>query len=108
MNILDQFSLADRTALVTGARWEIGRAIALTLAQLGARIAIHHAGTAEETEDADAVVREIEGADGVARAFGQDFATDDAGRLLAAAVSDWAAVDILVLNASIEIGRAHV
>ncbi len=104
---MDQFSLAGRTALVTGARREIGRAIALTLAELGARIAIHHAGTAEETADADAVVHEIEQAGGVARAFGQDFAADDAGRLLASAVSAWAAVDILVLNASIELPEAY-
>jgi NAD(P)-dependent dehydrogenase (short-subunit alcohol dehydrogenase family) len=107
MSIMDQFSLAGRTALVTGARREIGRAIALTLAELGARIAIHHAGTAEETADADAVVHEIEQAGGVARAFGQDFAADDAGRLLASAVSAWAAVDILVLNASIELPEAY-
>lgn len=104
---MDQFSLAGRTALVTGARREIGRAIALTLAELGAGIAIHHAGTAEETADADAVVHEIEQAGGVARAFGQDFAADDAGRLLASAVSAWAAVDILVLNASIELPEAY-
>jgi NAD(P)-dependent dehydrogenase (short-subunit alcohol dehydrogenase family) len=107
MSIMDQFGLAGRTALVTGARREIGRAIALTLAELGARLAIHHAGTAEEAADADAVVREIEGAGGVARAFGQDFAADDAGRLLAASVSAWAAVDILVLNASIELPEAY-
>jgi NAD(P)-dependent dehydrogenase (short-subunit alcohol dehydrogenase family) len=107
MSIMDQFSLAGRTALVTGARREIGRAIALTLAELGARLAIHHAGTSEEAADADAVVREIEGAGGVARAFGQDFAADDAGRLLAASVSAWAAVDILVLNASIELPEAY-
>ena len=107
MNLMDQFNLAGRTALVTGARREIGRAIALTLAELGARLAIHHAGTAEETTDADAVVQEIEAAGGLARAFGQDFATDDAGRLLANAVSRWAAVDILVLNASIELPEAY-
>ena len=107
MSIMEQFSLAGRTALVTGARREIGRAIALTLAELGARLAIHHAGTSEEAADADAVVREIEGAGGVARAFGQDFAADDAGRLLAASVSAWAAVDILVLNASIELPEAY-
>ncbi|MCA3276475.1 MAG: SDR family oxidoreductase [Roseomonas sp.] len=107
MSIMDQFNLAGRTALVTGARREIGRAIALTLAELGARLAIHHAGTAEEAADADAVVREIEGAGGIARAFGQDFAADDAGRLLAASVSAWAAVDILVLNASIELPEAY-
>lgn len=107
MGIVDQFSLTGRTALVTGARREIGRAIALTLAELGARLAIHHAGTVEESTDADAVVQEIEAAGGVARAFGQDFAADDAGRLLAAAVSHWAAVDILVLNASIELPEAY-
>jgi NAD(P)-dependent dehydrogenase (short-subunit alcohol dehydrogenase family) len=107
MSTMDQFNLAGRTALVTGARREIGRAIALALAELGARLAIHHAGTAAEAADADAVVREIEGAGGIARAFGQDFAADDAGRLLAASVSAWAAVDILVLNASIELPEAY-
>ena len=72
MSIIDQFRLNGRTALVTGARREIGRAIALTLAELGARLAIHHAGTAEEATDADTVVREIEQSGGVARAFGQE------------------------------------
>jgi glucose 1-dehydrogenase len=107
MSIMDHFRLTGRTALVTGARREIGRAIALTLAELGARLAIHHAGTAEEAADADAVVREIEQSGGIARTFGQDFAADDAGRLLAASVSAWAAVDILVLNASIELPEAY-
>ena len=107
MSIIDQFRLNGRTALVTGARREIGRAIALTLAELGARLAIHHAGTAEEATDADAVVREIEQSGGVARAFGQDFGCDDAGSLLATSVSTWAAVDILVLNASIELPEAY-
>ena len=107
MSIIDQFRLNGRTALVTGARREIGRAIALTLAELGARLAIHHAGTAEEAADADTVVREIEQSGGVARAFGQDFGCDDAGSLLATSVSTWAAVDILVLNASIELPEAY-
>ncbi len=97
------FRLTGRTALVTGARREIGRAIALGLAGAGARLAIHHAGTEEEASDAAAVVREIEAAGGAADAFGQDFAEDDAGHLLAAAVTAWAPIDILVLNASIEL-----
>lgn len=97
------FRLSGRTALVTGARREIGRAIALALAGAGARLAVHHAGTEEETRDADQVVREIADLGGEARAFGQDFTRDDAGRDLARAVSAWAAVDILVLNASIEL-----
>jgi NAD(P)-dependent dehydrogenase (short-subunit alcohol dehydrogenase family) len=97
------FRLTGRTALVTGARREIGRAIALGLAGGGARLAIHHAGTAEESSDADAVVQEIQAMGGEATAFGQDFAQDDAGRHLAAAVTGWAPIDILVLNASIEL-----
>ena len=106
-NIFDRFRLTNRTALVTGARREIGRAIALALADSGARLAIHHAGTAEEAYDANAVVREIEQAGGSARAFGQDFAEDDAGRRLADTVSAWAPVDILVLNASIELPEPY-
>lgn len=97
------FRLDGRTALVTGARREIGRAIALTLAGAGARLAVHHAGTAEEARDAAAVVSTITGAGGAAQAFGQDFVADDAGTHLAAAVTAWSPVDILVLNASIEL-----
>jgi NAD(P)-dependent dehydrogenase (short-subunit alcohol dehydrogenase family) len=97
------FRLTGRTALVTGARREIGRAIALALASAGARMAIHHAGTDEELSDATAVVQEIQAMGGDAAAFGQDFAQDDAGKHLATAVAAWAAIDILVLNASIEL-----
>src|SRR5689334_19589480 len=106
-NTFDRFRLVNRTALVTGARREIGRAIALALASAGARLAIHHAGTAEEAADADAVVRQIEQDGGMARAFDQDFAVDDAGHRLAAAVTAWSPVDILVLNASIELPEPY-
>ncbi len=99
---LDLFRLEGRTALVTGARREIGRAIAVALARAGAQLAIHHAGTPQEEADADSVVREIEQSGRTARAFAQDFALDEAGHKLAAAVSAWSPVDILVLNASIE------
>ena len=97
------FRLAGRTALVTGARREIGRAIALGLAGAGARLAIHHAGTPDEAADADDVVREIRSIGGTAAAFGQDFTLDEAGHSLSAAVTAWATIDILVLNASIEL-----
>jgi glucose 1-dehydrogenase len=107
LNTLHRFRLTDRTALVTGARREIGRAIALALAGAGARLAVHHADTAEEAADADAVVREIEEGGGTARAFGQDFALDDAGHQLAARVTAWSPVDILLLNASIELPEAY-
>ena len=107
MNAFDRFRLKGRTALVTGARREIGRAIALVLASAGARLAIHHAGTEQEKDDADAVVREIEHAGGDARAFGQDFALDDSGHSLATAVMAWSPIDILVLNASIELPEPY-
>ena len=103
IDVFSRFRLDGRTALVTGARREIGRAIALALAGAGARVAVHHAGTDDEARDATAVVADIEAMGGQARAFGQDFALDDAGASLAAAVSHWAAIDILVLNASIEL-----
>jgi glucose 1-dehydrogenase len=97
------FRLTGRTALVTGARREIGRAIAMGLAGAGARVAIHHAGTAQEGSDAASVVREIQDMGGQAAAFGLDFVRDDAGHRLAATVTAWAPIDILVLNASIEL-----
>lgn len=99
----DAFRLHGRTALVTGARREIGRAIALILAGAGARVAVHHAGSEEEVADAAAVVAEIQAGGGEAAAFGQDFAVDEAGVALAAAVNAWSPPDILVLNASIEL-----
>lgn len=101
------FRLAGRTALVTGARREIGRAIALALGAAGARVAVHHVG---ETEAADAaeVVRllrasPLPGPAGSA-AFAADFSHPDAGAKLAADVlALFGRVDILVLNASVEI-----
>ena len=100
-NPLDRFRLDGRTALVTGARREIGRAIAEGLGAVGARVAVHHAGTAEEARDAAGVVAAIGGG---AQAFGADFSQTGAAESLAAAVTQaFGQVDILVLNASIEI-----
>ena len=96
------FRLDGRTALVTGARREIGRAIALALGAAGARLAVHHAGTAEEAADAAEVAARLH-ATGSA-AFAADFSGERAGAELAAAVlGAFGRVDILVLNASIEI-----
>ena len=102
-DVFAPFRLNGRTALITGARREIGRAIALTLAGAGARAAVHHAGTPEEASDAERVVAEIRAMGRDAASFAQDFTQDNAGHRLSAAVTAWAPVDILVLNASIEL-----
>lgn len=100
-NPLDRFRLDGRTALVTGARREIGRAIAEGLGAVGARVAVHHAGTAEEARDAAGVVAAIGGG---AQAFAADFSQAGAAEMLAAEVTAaFGQVDILVLNASVEI-----
>ncbi len=97
------FDLSGRVALVTGARREIGRAIVLGLAALGADIAVHHAGPAEAA-DAAAVVGEAEALGRRAIAFAADFAEPGAAIRLAGDVTTaFGRADILVLNASIEI-----
>ena len=101
---LEKFRLDGRTALVTGARREIGRAIAQGLASQGARVAIHHAGTTEETSDAAEVVAAITGAGHSAQSFAADFATEDGAKNLAHEVlAAFDKIDILVVNASIEL-----
>jgi glucose 1-dehydrogenase len=101
---LAEFRLDGRTALVTGARREIGRAIAIALAAQGARVAIHHTGSVEETRDADGVVAEIRAGGAQATAFAADFTAVGAAEQLASDVlATFGRLDILVLNASIEI-----
>jgi glucose 1-dehydrogenase len=102
------FRLDGRTALVTGARREIGRAVALALGAAGARVAVHHAGGDEEAADAAAVVAQLQASPlpgpAASAAFAADFSNARAGAALAADVlAAFQGVDILVLNASVEI-----
>ncbi len=91
--------LAGKVAIVTGAGRNIGRAIALTLAEGGAAVVVNARGNRAE---ADAVVREIEAAGGKAIAHIGDVADARAVQAMAdAAVKAFGRIDILVNNAAL-------
>ena len=91
--------LSGRVALVTGAGRNIGRAIALALAEGGATVVVN---ARSNRAEADAVVREIEGKGGRALARLADVADVAAvERMFAAAVERFGRLDILVNNAAL-------
>lgn len=88
--------LAGRVALVTGAGQGIGRAVARSMAREGAAVVV----SGRRPEPLDAVVKEL--AEMGARAFavpGDVGVRADSERMVAAAVAEFGAVDILVNNA---------
>jgi Dehydrogenases with different specificities (related to short-chain alcohol dehydrogenases) len=104
MNTLpSSFALNGRRALVTGSSRGIGAAIALGLAEAGADVAVHYTG---REEDARSVAARAEGF-GVRTAIVRaDLGEDGAARrAYEGAVAGLGGVDILVLNASIQIRR---
>lgn len=88
----------DRVALVTGAGRGIGRAIALSLAAEGARVAV----TARSTAELDELVSEIELSGGQAAAIPADLSNRSAAAGLAKKVKDqFGPIEILVNNAGL-------
>jgi 3-oxoacyl-[acyl-carrier protein] reductase len=91
--------LSGRVALVTGAGRNIGRGIALALAQGGAAVVVN---ARSNLKEAEAVAGEIERAGGKALAVTADVADAAAvDRMVAAAAARFGGIDILVNNAAV-------
>lgn len=89
--------LKDKVAVVTGSSRGIGRAIALKLAGLGAKVVVNYRANAEAAQE---VVEAIKAQGGEAIAVQADVsAFDQAQRLIKAALEAFGRVDILVNNA---------
>jgi 3-oxoacyl-[acyl-carrier protein] reductase len=90
--------VAGRTAIVTGAGRNIGRAIALALAEAGAAVVVNGRSDRSATDE---VVKEIERRGGKAVAVMGDVGEEaPAAAMVAAASSRFGGVDILVNNAA--------
>jgi 3-oxoacyl-[acyl-carrier protein] reductase len=91
--------LAGQVAVVTGAGRNIGRAIALDLADAGAAVVVN---VRANRAEADAVVREIEAAGGKAVSVLGDIGDPQTAEALAdAALKAFGRIDILVNNAAL-------
>ena len=89
----------NKTALVTGASRGIGRATALALAEMGARVLVHFGRSAQEAES---LVSEIQTKGGSANAISTDLGIPSGAEQLAEQVRSIVdRLDVLVLNAGI-------
>ena len=104
MNVLDQFRLDGRRALVTGGARGLGRVMAEALAQAGASVAI----SSRDPEIAASAARDIGAATGrPIGAFGLDVtASADVARLASEVEAGFGPIDILVNNAGINVRGA--
>lgn len=96
-------SLQGQVAIVTGASSGLGRATALALAQVGAKVVVNHPPKSASRDKAAAAVAEIEGAGGVAVAIEADVSREDqVEAIVADTVRRFGTIHILVANAGIE------
>ena len=91
--------LAGKVALVTGASRNIGRSIALSLAEAGAAVAVN---ARASKEDAEKVAQEIRAAGGKAEVWMADIVDPKAvNAMVESIVKRFGRLDALVLNASV-------
>lgn len=92
-------SLQNKTAIVTGASRGIGRAIALELASLGAKIVVNYSGSEARAQEVVATIKE---AGGEAIAVQANVANaDSVAALINETLTAFGTIDILVNNAGI-------
>ena len=97
-------SLTGKVALVTGGSRGIGRAIAVSLAEAGAAVAVNYR---ERTAEAASTVDSIRKAGGKARAVAADVSQAQAvADMVAAVTRDLGPVDVLVNNAGVGLVRS--
>jgi 3-oxoacyl-[acyl-carrier protein] reductase len=96
--------LTKRVALVTGGSRGIGRAVAISLAEAGAAVAVNYR---EKSAEAEAVAKAIRDKGGRAVAIAADVSkTAEVARMVAAVERELGPVDVLVNNAGIGIIRS--
>ena len=96
--------LTKRVALVTGGSRGIGRAVAISLAEAGATVAVNYR---EKSAKAEAVAQAIRDKGGRAMAIAADVSkTAEVARMVSAVERDLGPVDVLVNNAGIGIIRS--
>jgi len=91
--------LTDKVALVTGGSRGIGRSICVELAREGAKVIVNYAGSQAAAEETLAQIKAL-GGDGIL-VQGDVSKTEDAEKLVEAAVGAFGRLDILVNNAGI-------
>ena len=96
MNILDKFSLAGKTALVTGCKRGIGKAMAIALAEAGADII----GVSASLElEGSTIEGEVKARGRNFKAYLCDFSLrDKLYEFISAVKADFSVIDILVIN----------
>lgn len=92
-------NLQGKVALVTGGARRLGKAVALKLAESGARVVVHYHRSAEDAAATAAAVRRM---GGEARTVGGDLSqVDQVERIVDETTDAWGRLDVLVNNAAV-------
>lgn len=102
---LSDFSIAGKTAVITGASRGIGKAIALTFAEAGVDLCV----TARSGADLEKVAAQVRGMGRTCVVAAADVAkAEEVDRMAKAAIEGLGRVDILVCNSGVNFGKPLV